>query len=113
MASIDFEIDSFYNEMAALRLEINSIDYSMKEFEKNRRQYPQWRMKDGRFIKISDISDEHLNNLICFIKRKGQGNDRKWLWLFENELNYRKNKAIKEDLLKTLEEYEEVENNCL
>ena len=48
-----------------------------------------WRTKDGREIKLTDMTDSHIKNCMRLI-----GEDDEWYWRFKEELDRRMKDAI-------------------
>lgn len=90
MAAIDYEIDQMFNKMASLSWELEYSKEWARVYEHRRYSYPDWITKRGEHIKIYNIKDSHLNNLISYLtKRKSNDSDKEaidwWLSLFEWE----------------------------
>ena len=90
MSAIDDEITRFYDHMVGLSWDIDDYSKWMREYEKLRDKYPAWVTRDGRKIKIRDITDEHLANLIPFVERKDPNNETRWAELLRQEQQYRR-----------------------
>lgn len=88
MAATDNILNDFYDRMASLSIGITHIEGWIRDYENKRKHYPDWVTREGVSIKLQDISDSHLENLIPFMKKKDPTNG--WLQAFEYEKRYRK-----------------------
>lgn len=61
---------------------------------KKLRKKVKWKTKDGRLIRIKDLDDNHLNNIIKFLKRENEFEDLIDLMIAEQ--NYRNLKLLKD-----------------
>lgn len=96
MSYINYEINNFFDYLMCLRWNIEDYEKWINSYKDVRKNYPDWKTQKGEYIKIENLSDEHLTNLIKFIKRKDPNNKTKWIEIFEQEKEYRK--KIKEFL---------------
>lgn len=84
-----------------IRDQIHNITRWMDRYESARNTYPMWITRDGKHIKVENLSQNHLNNLLSFVPA-----DNGWHHIFECEAEYRKLKVQLEQLKKELEEFE-------
>lgn len=52
---------------------VDNFDYETVESDYNTTLPTYWRMKGGKLIRISDMTDTHLKNTIAFLKRQIDG----------------------------------------
>ena len=90
-----------------LRETINSSEEWIVKYLSQRKDYPEWVTRDGKHIKVEDITDSHLSNLLNFLPK---GNV--WYKVFMCEKKYR-------NIMKRLPEWkkenlrnEEIMQNC-
>ena len=111
MSQIDDDIQRFYDSMVILRWDMEDNKKWIEKYLSFRDEYPDWITKEGQHIKLKDLTDSHLNNLIPFVKRKDPDNKTNWIKILEQEKTYR---GLKIKLNKSQEELaymEEVEEN--
>ena len=113
MSAIDLEIARFCDSMACLRWDIEDSEKWIADYEKQRPHYPAWETKDGTLIRIDEIEDSHLNNLIPFVKRQDHENKTHWLDLFKAEKRYRELKKDLPSMKAELAHMEYVSDMCL
>lgn len=113
MSTIDYEITDFYNHMAGLAWDIDDYTKWMKAYETMRLGYPTWVTKDGKKLRIYEISSSHLDNLIEFIQKKDPDNKTKWVDVFKAEKRYRE-LALEIKKLKTeYDRMQSISDECL
>ena len=103
MSAIDDEIQSFFDKIASISWCINDYKRWMKEYEKQRDNYPNWITKNGEHIKIQNIENTHLDNLIKFMGKKDPENA--WTFAFKYEKKYRE---LKKKIPEMENEYKEM-----
>ena len=107
MSYIDNEIQRFFDHKVSLSWAIDDYTKWMQDYKSKRNKYPDWITKDGIHIKVCDISDQHLNNLIPFVEKRDPENKTHWVDVFKAEKRYR---ALLTEQLKHLKiEYAEME----
>lgn len=97
----DYMEDSALYRGIKIRDQIHNIEKWISSYEKARESYPMWITKKGKHIKIENISQNHLNNLLVFVEP-----DSGWFEAFQQENTYRKLKVQLRQLKKELEEFE-------
>lgn len=97
----DYMEDHALYQGIKIRDQIHNIEEWMASYEQARKSYPMWITKQGKHIKIENISQNHLNNLLSFVEP-----DSGWFEAFKQESTYRKLKVQLEQLKKELEEFE-------
>ena len=97
-------LTNVYNEMDLLIKEFKEKEEIIKNFDEYKKYI--WRQKDGTYLAIHNIEDDHLLNIYAMIKRKTYGSSREKTILTEI---YRRNlKPInREELEKDYDEYED------
>lgn len=113
MSAIDIEITRFYDHMACLSWDIEDYSKWMRSYEANRYKYPAWVTNDGREIKVYDLTDEHLANLIPFVERKDPKNETRWIELLCQEQQYRRLSKKVVRMKQELEKMRYVSEMCL
>lgn len=113
MSAIDDEIQRFYDRMVSLSWGIENYSKWMREYEKYRDEYPAWVTRDGREIKIRDLSDKHLANLIPFVERTDPKNETRWAELLKQEQKYRNFSKKVAEMEAELAKMREVSEMCL
>ena len=113
MSATDNLISDFYDTMCGYRWKISDREEWVRKYEEARRDYPEWETRDGRKMRVEDIGDTHLENLIPFIKRRDPENKTHWVDAFECEKRYRKIKSELPKMRKELREMERFESMCL
>lgn len=89
MAQLDYDEQRFYDHRINIRWTIEDYEEWCKEYLEQRKSYPMWKTKEGRELKIQDITDNHLENLIPFVLKKDPKNQTHWIDVFRAERNYR------------------------
>lgn len=112
MSAIDDEICDFFNKKATLDWELRDAMNWITEYESFRYEYPDWINKDGIHMKIYDITDSHLTNLIAFVSRNDNENKTHWVDVFEQERKYRILKKRISEIKAELDKMEEVIDKC-
>lgn len=97
----DYMEDHALYQGIKIRDQIHSIEKWMTSYEEARKSYPMWITKKGKHIKIENLSQNHLNNLLVFVEP-----DSGWFEAFEQESTYRRLKVQLEQLKKELEIFE-------
>lgn len=110
MAAIDNLVSSFFNELITLRWDIEDYTSWMKKYESQRYKYPEWITKSGKHIKIYDLEDSHLDNLISFVAKKDKENKTHWIDVLKSEQRYRKLKSTVYDMQDKLAVMESIED---
>ena len=80
----DYMIESFFSHAVDLRERINDSEKWIRAYLSQRKNYPEWVTKEGVRIKIGDITDSHLNNLLNFVPENSV-----WHKAFTYEKKYR------------------------
>lgn len=111
MSTIDNQIGEFYDRLFYLRLSIEDYSEWINHYENIRKNYPSWKTKEGKQIKIEDIDNNHLNNLIALLTDKEPNST--WLKAFKQEQNCREVKEKLNKLKQELSEMEEISDICL
>ena len=75
----------FFNHAANVREEAFDTEKWINDYFSKRKDYPKWRTRDGQEIKVEDVTDSHLENLLRFLKDK----DETWYQVFTCEKRYR------------------------
>lgn len=88
MSAIDLEIDRFFGEIASTRFDILDLERWCRTYESF--NYPDWTMRDGNTIKLSNMTETHIDNTINMLKRKNP--DDGWIKILEQEKQYRRKK---------------------
>lgn len=60
--------DRFFFGLFKLRDKISSIEEWMSDYRRQRESYPEWETRNGDKIKVENLTDRHLDNLIKFVK---------------------------------------------
>ena len=89
MAQLDYDEQRFYDHIVNIRWTIQDYENLCNDYLEQRKHYPMWKTKDGIKIKIQDITDNHLENLISFILKKDPKNQTHWIDVFKREKYYR------------------------
>lgn len=100
-------LDNFYGSMSSLLFEIETYEKFIREFEKYRSI--KWKTKVGKEIKISDLTNSHLDNIINFINNKSP----EWIKILNYEKQYRKYKKKLPSLIEEYNYYQDIMYNCL
>lgn len=100
---MDFEIDKFFGEIASIRMDIDDLRRWCSKYETFKYE---WTTRYGTKIKLSNMTEQHLNNTIALVKRKDPTNE--WLIALEQEKTYRKYRERLSKLTRELAEMEEV-----
>lgn len=95
----DYMETQFFGELASTTMDIDDMQRWINTYLHQRENYPSWITKDGKEIKVGDITDSHIENLLNFVP-----SDSTWHKMFEYEKKYRK---LKDELieLKNKESY--------
>ena len=113
MIAIDNEKGRFCDKQASLRWDIEDDERWMKTYESWRQYFPAWETKDGQQMKVYEIDDTHLDNLILFIKKRDPKNVTNWVDMFKAEKRYRELKKLMQSKKAELREMEETDDRCL
>ena len=113
MSAIDDQITNFYNHMTSLSWELDNYTKWMASYESQRNKYPDWVTKDGQHIKVRDIMDSHLENLIPFVSKKDPDNETHWLDVLKAEKRYRELTKKLPQMKVELAHMREVSDLCL
>lgn len=89
MAQLDYDKQRFYDHMVNVRWTIEDYEEWCKKYLKARKSYPAWKTKAGELIKIENITDSHLENLIPFVLKADPNNQTHWFDAFKREKYYR------------------------
>lgn len=89
MAQLDYDEQRFYDHIIAIRCAIEDYEAWCKKYLEQREFYPTWKTKEGRELKIQDITDSHLENLIPFVLKRDPNNQTHWFDAFKREKYYR------------------------
>lgn len=81
----DYMENMFYTRVVNVRHQIDSYEKFITEYTSKRDKYPSWITRDRQVIKIQDITDSHLNNLINYLKYS----ESPWYDIFICEKKYR------------------------
>lgn len=90
MAQLDYDEQRFNDHMVNVQLNIEYYGKWCKKYLEERKSYPLWKTKEGKEIKIEDITDSHLENLIPFVLKKDPKNQTHWFDALERERYYRR-----------------------
>lgn len=85
----DYQEEQFFNHVANIELELDEKITFKEKYEANRDKYPDWVTKDGTHIKVRDLTNSHLDNLLKFIPKKDPNNETKWINVIKCEIAYR------------------------
>jgi hypothetical protein len=85
----DYQEQVFFGEVAEAHLELDELTRWKEHYESKRDKYPPWITSSGQRIKVNDIEDSHLDNLLKFVKKKDPNNETKWYDAFKAEKFYR------------------------
>ena len=113
MSCIDDQITDFFNHMASVRWDLEDSEKWLRDYEKNRYGYPDWVTENGVHIKIYELTDSHLANLIPFVEREDPENKTKWIDLLRAEKRYRELIKKIQKMKEKLANMEHVSNVCL
>lgn len=113
MSAVDDMIAGFCDKLASLRWSIEDAERWMKNYESWRQYFPVWETKDGQQMKVSEIDDTHLDNLIPFIEKRDPKNVTNWVDVFKAEKRYRELKKLMPSKKAELHEMEEAADRCL
>lgn len=86
----DYQEQIFSSEIAEAHLELNELIRWKADYEFKRDKYPPWITSLGQHIKVRDITNSHLENLLKFIKKKDPNNKTRWYDIFKAEKFYRR-----------------------
>lgn len=86
----DYQEQVFFSEVAETHLELDELTHWKEHYESKRDKYPPWITSSGQQIKVKDITNSHLENLLKFVKKKDPNNETKWYSVFKAEKFYRK-----------------------
>lgn len=101
----DYMETQFFGELASTTMGIDDMERWINTYLHQRGNYPSWTTKDGKEIKVGDITDSHLENLLNFVP-----SDCTWHKAFEYEKKYRKMKNELTELRNKESYYREVAN---
>jgi hypothetical protein len=111
MSAIDDQ--HFYNHMTSLSWDLDDYTEWMASYESQRDGYPDWVTKDRQHIKVRDITNSHLENLIHFVYRKDPDNETHWIDVLKAEKRYRELKKKVPQMKAELAHMREVSDLCL
>ena len=84
-----------------IKEDIKPLDEYCNKYEKE--FHPNWTMRTGKEIALSDMTDDHLEDALLWFKKESPDDD-KWISAIENEIHYRdckeKSNALREKLSK-------------
>lgn len=89
MSAIDDLITEFYDRIATLSWKLRDYRDWVSSYEKMRDNGPDWVTKDGRRMKLRNISEDHLENLISYVQRRDPDNTTHWYDVLKAEKKYR------------------------
>lgn len=78
-----------FTDYAEAQLELTELEQWKRNYESKRDKYPEWVTKTGQKIKVRDLTDSHIENLLKFIPKKDPNNETKWLDVIKCEKQYR------------------------
>ena len=81
----DYMEEMFFNHTFNVRETISSNQRWIDDYLDKRSKYPEWVTRDGTHIKVGDITDNHLENLLNYLPK-----DTVWHNVFSCEKLYRK-----------------------
>ena len=96
----DYMEQMFFSEATNIRERIYESKRWINDYLYKRKSYPEWVTRDGVSIKVEDITDQHLNNLINFLPKRNI-----WYQVFICEKKYR-------ELNKKMPELEKANAKC-
>ena len=66
----------------------------------HRQEFPDWITREGKKIPITQLTDDHLDNIIIFLKRKKDEVKvvETWLKILQNERHYRDTTSLEAEL---------------
>lgn len=85
----DYQEQIFFGEVAEARLELSELSRWKADYESKRDKYPSWITSSGQHIKVRNITNSHLENLLKFVKKRDPNNETKWYDIFKAEKFYR------------------------
>ena len=109
MSQIDEDIASFYQRKASLEWIIQDHTKWISEYLTIRETLPDWRTKEGNFIKIKDMTDLHLHNVISYLRTKDPNDTHHWINVFCQEQKYRQLRCEINTLIEELRDIEKVD----
>lgn len=99
-------LGNYVSRIFAQRERIAAKEKMVKSYEEQRKDFPKWVTKNGKEIQVADIENQHLCNLIEFIRKKDP--ESEWLKVFRAETRNREFAAELKAMKKELEEMEEI-----
>ena len=103
MCDISLEEDKLFFTVFGLRDRISSTQKWMADYESKRANYPFWITRKGKYLKVENITNGHLRNLLRFVPENNT-----WHQVFECEILYRKYQKQLPYLKEQLSKYEEI-----
>jgi hypothetical protein len=100
-------LDKFCGDIGSLLFKIDDYERFIREFEKYRSI--KWKTRVRKEIKISDLTNSHLDNIINFINNKSP----EWIKIFNYEKQYREYKKELPSLIEEYNYYQDIMHNCL
>lgn len=101
----DYMEEQFFGHVADVRMRIDSKETWIKDYTSKRESYPCWTTRDGQQIKVENVTDSHLENLLNFLPEKNV-----WHRIFECEKLYRKFKKEISELKKESKHLDDIIN---
>lgn len=98
---------------ADMSMSLTELENWKAEYESKRDKYPDWVTRFGEHIKLRDINDDYLDNLIRFVSFKDPKNKTKWIDVFNAEKRYRSVMIDIAKCKKVLAYYERMINKIL
>lgn len=111
MSAGEEAVDKYVSLVFSQRERIATKEKCIKAYEKQRNVFPKWITKNGKEICVAEIDNQHLCNLIEYVRRKDP--ESEWLKVFRAEKRNRELAVEIRSMKKELEEMEDFLCLCL